>query len=77
MTYGERVEVGAAGRTAVGRRVGALSPDGIREAHDAVRAWCEENGHELAGECWEIYGHMDENAPDAFELLVGRPLSDR
>ncbi len=65
------------GRTAVGRRVGALSAEGIGEAHDAVRAWCEENGHALTGECWEIYGHIDEAAPDAFELLVGWPLSGR
>ena len=26
-------------------------------AHDAVRTWCEANGHRLAGPSWEIYGH--------------------
>jgi effector-binding domain-containing protein len=26
-------------------------------AHDAVRTWCEQNGHRLAGPSWEIYGH--------------------
>ncbi len=26
-------------------------------AHDAVRSWCEANGHRLAGPSWEIYGH--------------------
>jgi len=26
-------------------------------AHNAVRAWCEANGHRLAGPNWEIYGH--------------------
>jgi hypothetical protein len=66
-----------AGATAVGLRVGALSPDGIGEAHEAVRAWCEANAHAVTGECWEIYGHMDEAAPEAFELLVGWPLSRR
>lgn len=25
--------------------------------HDAVRSWCEANGHALAGPNWEIYGH--------------------
>ena len=25
-------------------------------AHDAVRSWCESNGHQLAGPSWEIYG---------------------
>jgi hypothetical protein len=63
-----------AGPTAVGLRVGDLSPEGIGEAHDAVRAWCASHGHELTGECWEIYGHMND-AP--FELLVGWPLSRR
>ena len=89
MRYGERVEVGVeldgsaegliaselpAGPTAVGLRVGPLSPEGIQEAHDAVRAWCASHGHELTGECWEIYGHMN-NEP--FELLVGWPLTRR
>ena len=26
-------------------------------AHDAVRTWCEANGHRLTGPNWEIYGH--------------------
>ena len=29
----------------------------LRAAHDAVRTWCEANGHRLAGPSWEIYGH--------------------
>jgi hypothetical protein len=60
-----------AGRTAVGLRVGPLSPEGIQEAHEAVRAWCASHGHNLTGECWEIYGHMND---EPFELLVGWPL---
>ncbi len=64
-----------AGPTAVGLRVGELSPDGIREAHEAVRAWCASHGHEVTGECWEIYGDMRDDEP--FRLLVGWPLSGR
>ena len=26
-------------------------------AHAAIREWCAENGRELAGPSWEIYGH--------------------
>jgi len=26
-------------------------------AHNAIRTWCEANGHRLAGPNWEIYGH--------------------
>jgi hypothetical protein len=89
MRYGERVEVGVeldgpaegllaselpAGPTAVGLRVGELSPEGIAEAHAAVREWCASHGHALTGECWEIYGHMND---EPFELLVGWPLSGR
>ena len=30
---------------------------GLGAAHDAVRTWCRENNHQLAGPSWEIYGH--------------------
>ena len=30
---------------------------GLGAAHDAVRTWCEANGHRLSGPSWEIYGH--------------------
>jgi hypothetical protein len=63
-----------AGPTAVGLRVGEPSPGGIQEAHEAVRAWCASRGHEVTGECWEIYGHVND---EPFELLVGWPLSSR
>jgi effector-binding domain-containing protein len=33
---------------------------GLGEAHAAIRRWCSENGHPLAGVCWEIYGHWEE-----------------
>jgi effector-binding domain-containing protein len=30
---------------------------GLGAAHDAVRRWCRDNNHRLAGPNWEIYGH--------------------
>lgn len=30
-------------------------------AHAAVRSWCAEQGHRLAGACWEVYGHWDKS----------------
>ena len=30
---------------------------GLGAAHDAIRRWCRDNAHELAGPSWEIYGH--------------------
>jgi effector-binding domain-containing protein len=46
-------------------------------AHAAVKKWCAEQGHELEGICWEVYGHWqdDWNADaskirtDVFHLL--------
>lgn len=26
-------------------------------AHQAIRLWCKENGHQLAGPNWDLYGH--------------------
>jgi effector-binding domain-containing protein len=34
---------------------------GLGEAHGAVRRWCAEHGHPLAGICWEIYEHWEES----------------
>lgn len=34
----------------------------LPQAHDAVRQWCRENGHELNGLCWEIYSHHQDPA---------------
>ena len=53
---------------------------GLGTAHHAIRAWCESNGHRLAGPCWEIYGHWDDtwNAnpsqirTDVFYLVDGQ-----
>jgi len=35
--------------------------DRLSEAHAAVRAWCEEHGHALAGPNWEIYSHWTDD----------------
>jgi effector-binding domain-containing protein len=29
---------------------------GLADAHAAVRAWCQANGHRLSGPSWEVYG---------------------
>jgi effector-binding domain-containing protein len=29
----------------------------LAEAHQAIRQWCANHGHDLAGPNWEIYGH--------------------
>ncbi|HEV2972525.1 MAG TPA: GyrI-like domain-containing protein [Pirellulales bacterium] len=29
----------------------------LQEAHEAIRLWCADNGHKLAGPNWETYGH--------------------
>jgi effector-binding domain-containing protein len=53
------------------RTVHRGSPAGIGEAHDAVRAWCAEHGHELspAHIRWEVYGDWTDD-PDAYETEV-------
>ncbi len=50
----------------------------LHEAHQAIRDWCADHGHSLAGPNWEIYGHWQEawnNDParirtDVFYLLT-------
>ena len=29
----------------------------LATTHDAIRSWCRQNGHALAGPSWEVYGH--------------------
>lgn len=35
--------------------------DKLPEAHAALHDWCADNGHELVGPNWEIYGHWTDN----------------
>ena len=56
----------------------------LHKAHEAIRLWCANNRHALAGPNWEIYGHWQDewnNDPakirtDVFYLLVadGTPV---
>jgi effector-binding domain-containing protein len=51
-----------------------LGPYGrLGEAHDAILKWCADNGHALAGICWEVYGHWEDDPAklrtDVFYLL--------
>jgi effector-binding domain-containing protein len=51
---------------------------GLGEAHAQIRQFCAEQGHQLAGVSWEIYGHWEESwntdsskiRTDVFYLLV-------
>jgi effector-binding domain-containing protein len=43
--------------------------DGLRAAHDAVVRWCAEQGQQLAGPRWEIYGpHREDPAEIETEI---------
>lgn len=48
-----------AGRAASAQHVGPES--GLPATHQAVRSWCSQNGHEIAGPNWEIYGDWEED----------------
>jgi effector-binding domain-containing protein len=64
-----------AGRAATSVARGAPSAAGLASAHAAVRDWCAENGHELTGVRWEIYGHwLEDQDPALFETEVYRLL---
>src|SRR3954469_15258066 len=54
-----------AGPTATATHLGPYSSLG--QTHDAIRQWCTDHGHALAGPSWEVYGHWqaDWNADPA------------
>ena len=66
-----------AGRVATTTHFGPYGQ--LHEAHEAIRLWCANNGHALAGPSWEIYGHWIDEwntdpgkiRTDVFYLLVG------
>jgi len=47
--------------------------NGLGSAHRAIREWCAQNGHALAGPNWEVYGHWNNDPAqlrtDVFYLL--------
>ncbi len=32
----------------------------LHQAHDAIHRWCGDNGYQLAGPSWEVYGHWED-----------------
>lgn len=47
-----------AGRVATAVHFGPY--DRLSEVHRAVRRWCTDHGHTIAGPIWEVYGHWME-----------------
>jgi effector-binding domain-containing protein len=47
--------------------------DKLSEAHSAVRTWCKDHNHPIAGASWEIYDHWNDDPnklrTDVFYLL--------
>lgn len=47
----------------------------LGEAHKAIRRWCADQGHVLAGPNWEVYGHWTDGPEqlqtDVYYLLQG------
>ena len=49
----------------------------LKEAHTAIHRWCAEQGHQLSGISWEVYGHWQQSwnvepskiRTDVFHLL--------
>jgi hypothetical protein len=66
--------------TGHGEVVASATPPGLvaTTTHYAIRRWCANNGHTLAGPNWEIYGHWEDEwnsdpsriCTDVFYLLV-------
>ncbi|OAI53502.1 hypothetical protein AYO47_04660 [Planctomyces sp. SCGC AG-212-M04] len=48
-----------AGRVATATHLGPYGALG--SAHDAIHKWCRDQGHELAGPSWELYGHWQDD----------------
>lgn len=55
------------GRVAATLHMGAYQQ--LPEAHGAIRSWCSEHGHQIAGANWEIYGDWNDN-PDELRTEV-------
>ena len=61
-----------AGEVATTAHIGPY--DRLGKAHDAVQAWCAENGKALSPTSWEVYGDHDDDPAklrtDVFYLLA-------
>lgn len=67
-----------------GEVVGSATPTGLvattthygpyrllYKAHEAIRLWCKNNGHVLAGPNWDLYGHWkDEWNSDPTKIIT-------
>lgn len=55
--------------------------DRLSEAHTAILAWCADHGHALAGPCWELYGHWNDDPSqlrtDVYYLLQAQREPDK
>lgn len=47
------------GDAAMAEHIGAYA--GLRDAHEAVRSWCESTGRAVTGVRWEVYGDWDDD----------------
>jgi effector-binding domain-containing protein len=56
-----------AGEAAVAVHVGPY--DGMKEAHDAIHAWCAANNRAIAEKSWEIYGDWSDD-PAKLETTI-------
>jgi len=65
-----RVQASVLPAARVARTVHVGDYDTLAEAHQAVREWCEAEGHEVVGPRWEIYGDWNEEHPELVETEV-------
>jgi effector-binding domain-containing protein len=72
-TGGEGVECSQTPGGTVAKTVHIGAYNKLGQAHNAIRAFCKQNGKQLAGTCWELYGHWTDDesklTTDVFHLL--------
>jgi hypothetical protein len=57
------------GPTATTIEPGPPTPNGIAAAHDRVKHWCQANGHDRTGVCWEIYSHHSDDPTQMHSII--------
>jgi effector-binding domain-containing protein len=65
-----RVQASVLPAARVARTVHLGGYDRLAEAPQAVREWCEAEGHEVVGPRWEIYGDWNDEHPELVETEV-------